>query len=217
MKLIRASCQCGYATNKSRSGYHFEQWWFPLFSRKQGVLSDITITLPSKESKQIVDQEWELYRNTPRDDQQARRIATAKMRAIRNDVYQTFIDTQMRILENEYHTDQDSCFNPPLKTAFHCPHCSNNTLILDQVKVIAFCKTDCVHQYQWPDSEEQGCPKCGYRPHKFLTESEPQYSNQARTICNCPCSSSLDCHSHLDGYCPKCGSLPDSYSTDNKG
>jgi len=212
VKLLRASCPCGYVTRKARSGYHHDQWWFPLFSIGEGALSDVRAALPKSVRKRIDELQFDIYHQTPRDDKMARRHATARMREIEDAIRRTFIERQQATLRNRYESDGTCVFDPPPNSRFRCPDCGDDSLILDQVRVVAVCKADCAHEYDWPDSEEHGCPQCDYRPHAFRAESEARSEEHARTICFCPCSSTTDCTSHTDGYCPKCGALPDVYT-----
>src|SRR5206468_5430499 len=104
--------------------------------------------------------------------------------------------------------------NPDIGSMFPCPQCGRDTLRIDQAYVTAFCRSDCGREYQWHDSEQQGCPKCNHRPHRFAVDTDATFVGQCRTESFCPCSSSLDSVSHLDAYCPKCGHVPNSYQTD---
>lgn len=193
MKLLRASCPCGFHTRKARGGYHFHQWWFPLFSTRTGQLTDVSRSLPDPEVEQI----------------QLSKVQAHKL-------HRPFIESVTRELVNQFASQSDCVFDPPPQSTFRCPQCGNDTLTLNHVHVIAICKADCGHEYQWPDSEEHRCPECDCRPHAFRTESEEQFASQPRTICSCRCSSATDCTSHVDGYCPKCGRLPSAYHADNK-
>jgi len=214
MKLLRASCGCGFVTRKARSGYHHDKWWFPLFSTDTGTLTDVPVSLPTEDRNRIDQQQFALYHETPRDDKHARREASAKMKAFDDEIHKSFIKRETITLRNQYALDAEGVFDPPLQSTYCCPDCGNDSLVLDQVHVIAICKADCGYEYEWPDSETAGCPRCGYRPHRFQTEHEPRFADRPRTTCWCPCSSSTDTASHVDGYCPKCGELPDGYQVD---
>src|SRR5205814_1328437 len=85
-----------------------------------------------------------------------------------------------------------------------CPRCHERHLRLAQVGVWANCRTDCSHRYRWVDSEEQGCPRCGHRPHSFEIEEEPAVLGSSGCVCSCGCSSYTVCRSHEDVFCPKC-------------
>ncbi len=211
MKLLRASCACGYRTRKARSGNHYYQWWFPVFNTAAGTLSDVLAALPQEDRERIDLRNFDIYMQTPRDDMPRRREMSLAMQAFDDEVSSNFITRETIALRNHYSADETCIFDPPLAATFFCPQCGGETLSLKQVSVIAFCKTGCAHEYQWLDSETAGCPKCGHRPHRFQMEHEFEYSSFPRTICGCACSSSTDCLSHIDGYCPKCGNLPADY------
>jgi predicted nucleic-acid-binding Zn-ribbon protein len=136
------------------------------------------------------------------------------MKAFDDEIHKSFIEREAITLRNQYALDDAVLFDPSLQSAFRCPDCGNDSLVLDQVHVTAICKADCGHEYEWLDSETAGCPRCGYRPHRFQTEHEPRFADRPRSICWCPCSSSTDAISHVDAYCPKCGELPDEYQVD---
>jgi hypothetical protein len=211
MKLLRASCPCGYRTRKARSGYHHDRWWFTVFSLTTGKLDDVLAELPADGRQGIHREQFEIYDRTPRDDKAARREALAKMQALDDEIHSKFIERTTIALHSKWQSDDTVIFDPPPSTAFACPRCRKDTLVLKQVSVIAYCKTGCEYKYEWCDSEVGGCPKCGYRPHRFQTEHEDEFAAHPRTTCWCPCSSSTDSISHVDGYCPKCGNLPDAY------
>ena len=215
MKLLRASCPCGYRTRKARSGYHHYKWWFPVFRFDDASLFDVRTALPGDQRNRLDKHQIDLYHQTPRDDKEARREASAQMRAFDDRVRNEFINRAKKELGNQYKSDDSRHFDPPVETSFSCPQCKKHTLTLRLASVIAFCKTGCEQVYDWVDSEMSGCPECSRRPHRFKTECETEFSGKQRTICCCPCSSSTDCISPHDGYCPKCGNLPDTYFVDN--
>lgn len=214
MKLLRASCPCGYRTRKARSGYHYYKWWFPVFHPDDATLVDVLAALPDDLRKHIDQHQFNLYHQTPRDDKAARREASAQMQAFDDEIRTGFINEATDELQRRYGADASCIFDPSLDTSFLCPQCRESTLELKQTSVIAFCRTGCEHTYEWQDSEMSGCPRCGHRPHRFKMEYESEFSDECRTVCWCPCSSSTDCISHHDGYCPKCGDLPDTYDID---
>ena len=193
MKLLRASCPCRFHTRKARVGYHFHQWWFPVFNTTTGQLTDVSRSLPDSEVDQI----------------QLSKIAADKL-------HRPFLESVTRELRIQFASQPDCVFEPPSESSFPCPQCGNDTLTLNHVQVIAICKPDCGHEFQWADSEQHGCPKCDHRPHGFRTETEEQFAGQPRVICSCRCSSATDCTSHADGFCPKCGRLPSAYRVGNK-
>ncbi len=211
MKLLRALCDCGFVSRKARSGYHYHQWWFPVFSTDTSTLTDVRAALPKADLDRIDHLSFKIYRQTPSDDKERRREASAKMESLSRETHDQFIDRETRLLRDRFASTQNCVFDPAPDTVFPCPVCNNHSLILKKVHVVAFCNADCGHEYEWPDSETSGCPRCGYRPHRFQTEHEEQFANHPRTICWCPCSSSTDAISHVDGYCPKCGELPNEY------
>lgn len=53
MKLLRATCDCGFQTQKARCGYHFHKWWFPVLARQTGQLHDVCRSLPDDQVDQI--------------------------------------------------------------------------------------------------------------------------------------------------------------------
>ena len=178
------------------------------------TLADVSATLRDDEQEHIRNYEIDLYHRTPRDDRAARREASTRMSAFAAQVRTDFLTNAIVELQREYESDVFAHFNPPVGSAFLCPHCNRQTLVLKQASIIACCKTGCDHTYDWSDSALSGCPKCNHRPHRFRVEVEAEFSDENRTTCWCRCSSSVDCISHLDGYCPKCGELPQSYDAD---
>ena len=193
MKLVRATCECGFHTQKARDGYHFHKWWFPVLVRETGQIHDVNRSLP---------------------DEQVDRIQLSKVKA--SEIHSPFLDSITRDLLAEYANKDDELFAPAIGDTFRCPNCSNNTLRIVAVLVTAFCNTDCGHEYQWHDSEEPGCPRCNHRPHRFRIEAEDEFTRNDRTFSHCPCSSSMDSASHADAYCPKCGELPVRYHVNNQ-
>ncbi len=190
MKLVKASCPCGFVTNKVRWGYHYFQWWFPMFDIKTGRLIEESFVLPEDEQRQL------MTRGTRAEIgarcAEVEREIIEQLRARRSPDVLLFIDQQ----------DTD-------ETPLLCTRCHKKTLRLLHVIVWANCRTDCGNRYPWTDSEEQGCPTCSHRPHSFEIEGEGEISE--RCVCYCRCSSRTVCRSYEDGYCPKCGSLPSSY------
>jgi len=193
MKLLRATCDCGFHTQKARQGYHFHRWWFPVLVRSTGQLHDVSRCLPEEQ----VDQ-----------------IQLSKVKA--SELHGPFLESVMRELVAEYASKDGEVFEPAIGDKFRCPKCSNSTLQMASVYVTAFCKTDCGHEYQWHDSEERGCPLCSHRPHRFRVDSEDEFASVGRTISHCPCSSSMNSASYADAYCPKCGELPVSYHVNSQ-
>jgi hypothetical protein len=188
MKLLRASCECGYHSRKCRSGYHFHQWWFPVINTLTGELNDVLCAL---------------------SDEQVDLIQLSKVKAV--ELHQPFIEGETRQLSLYYADKADVVFNPGIGNIFTCPKCQKQSLCLSHVHVTAICKVDCGHQYSWPDSEEIGCPVCSYRPHYFEVDTELSINEHDRVTSYCGCSSALKSTSHTDAYCPKCGKLPSSY------
>ena len=117
-------------------------------------------------------------------------------------------------LAAEYAKRTGEFLSPAVGSRFRCPQCSEISLQVEAVDVIAYCRTDCGHQYQWLDSETTGCPLCNHRPHRFRINCDPDSAN--RTTSHCPCSSSMDSADHVDAFCPKCGGLPVSYYRDGR-
>lgn len=216
MKLVQASCDCGFITQKARAGYHFHQWWFPRYAIATGALTDVYRSLPDNDHKRIDQHSIDLFAAIPHTDLAGRREVSADCQRLLNDVHSTFITREFKLLSEQYASQNEVVFNPAVGDELQCPRCGRKKLSLVQVKVIASCKADCGQEYPWRDSEEIGCPKCGYRPHRFRTEIEDSFVGQPRTICSCPCSSTVDCTSHVDGYCPKCGRLPNTYRIGGK-
>jgi hypothetical protein len=190
MRIVRAICACGFHTRKARAGYHFHQWWFPVLDTSTGHLTDHSRSLP----EELVDL-----------------IQLGK--ACADELHRPFTESVTQQLLRKYADRPDTAFNPDSGTMFACPKCRGGTLRVEQVKVTAICKGDCGHKYQWRDSEQHGCPRCSYRPHRFSADAEPIFRGEARTESFCPCSSSMDSASPDDAYCPKCGQLPRSYRT----
>jgi rubredoxin len=188
MKLLRAICECGVYTRKARVGYHFHQWWFPVLDTSTGQLTDRSLSLP----KDQVDL-----------------IQLSKVRA--DALHRPFVESATQELLSHYAGQPQYAFNPDISSTFKCPNCHLSKLRLDQVFVKAFCRSDCDHAYQWFDSEQHGCPKCDYRPHRFEADTDAMFAGHSRTESCCPCSSSMNSASPIDAYCPKCGQLPTSY------
>lgn len=152
MKLLRATCDCGFQTQKARCGYHFHKWWFPVLARQTGQLHDVCRSLP---------------------DDQVDQIQLSKVQASVH--HGPFVETVTRELIEQYASRDEEVFDPGISERFLCPECSRSTLRIIPVRVTALCKTDCGHEYQWHDSEERGCPLCSYRPHRFRVDSEPEF------------------------------------------
>lgn len=190
MKLLRATCDCGFQTRKARVGYHFHQWWFPLLNTRTGELTDVLRSLPGE---------------------QVDRIQLGKVPA--DELHCPYLESVTRELLTQFADQSDAVFNPDIDSTCLCPTCGHNSLRVQQVYVTAICTSDCRHEYQWLDSEQRGCPRCGTRPHRFQVDLESRFSDQARTTSSCRCRSGLDSASHLDAYCPKCGKLPTRYVT----
>lgn len=188
MKLLRGICECGFITRKARVGYHFHKWWFPIFSVASGELTDVTVSLHEND---------------------VRRIQLSKADA--EEIHVPFIEAAKQRLVSQFANRFDVMFNPKNAATSPCPQCRYDKLIIVAVPVSAKCKADCGYEYSWHDSQEQGCPRCSHRPHRFRVDLEPQLSRQTRITTHCPCSSSMESVSHLDAYCPKCGELPVSY------
>lgn len=188
MKLVRATCECGFSTRKARAGYHFHQWWFPVLNSEDGVLTDVSRSLPGDQVSQI----------------QLSKVPAA-------DLHVPFIESVICELIDQFASRPESAFNPEIGASFRCPQCEQEKLSLAQVDVIADCKSGCGHEYRWDDSEQQGCPKCEHRPHRFQVDFEPRLKSLPRTTSFCPCSSTLESAIHSDAFCPKCGGLPDAY------
>lgn len=192
MKLLRATCDCGYHTRKARVGYHFHEWWFPVLDICAGRLTDLSRSLPKD---------------------QVNLIQLSKVRA--DELHRPFIESATHELLNQYSDRPHFAFNPDNGNTFPCPECRQDTLRIDQVFVTASCRSDCGHEYQWHDSEQHGCPKCNHRPHRFAVDTEVTFAGESRTESFCPCSSSMHSASHIDAYCPKCGQLPNTYQTND--
>lgn len=191
MKLVQATCECGFRTRKARFGYHFHKWWFPVFHIANGNLTDVVHSLP---------------------DEQVGLIQRSEVKA--ETFHKPFVTAVTEDLRAQFAKIADFVFNPTIPSNFACPTCRNYSLCLENVYVKAFCRTDCGHEYQWHDSEQFGCPKCTHRPHSFQVDFEPTLFKQNRTLSFCSCSSRLDSNSHVDAFCPKCGQLPESYENE---
>jgi len=129
MRLLRATCECGYQTQKAREGYHFHKWWFPVFSNDTGHLQDVSRQLP---------------------EDQVDLIQLSKVEA--SELHGPFIESVTAELIADYEKRDNECLNPAVGDSFPCPKCSDSTLQIDVVNVTAYCKTDCGHEYQ----EEKG-------------------------------------------------------------
>lgn len=191
MKLLQAICKCGFRTRKARVGYHFHQWWFPMFNIDTKQLTDVFRVLPAD---------------------QIDLIQRSKVKAV--EFHQPYLESIASELLNEYADRSDVVFNPAIGSTLVCPECRQKCLRVDQVRVTAYCKRDCGLEYQWQDSEEHGCPKCNYRPHGFQVDLDLHSARKERVVSSCPCSSSMESASHIDAYCPKCGALPTRYRID---
>lgn len=190
MRIMRATCDCGFHSRKARQGYHFHQWWFPVLVLDTGSLYDVSRSLP---------------------DDQIDQIQLSNIQA--QELHNPFVHLILRELQAEFAGRDDRVFHPSESDTFYCPGCAKPTLRITPVQVRAICKRDCGYEYAWHDTETTGCPICNYRPHRFWVEWEEHFTGSSRTISACPCSSQLDSASHVDAYCPKCGGLPVSYST----
>lgn len=190
MKLLRATCECGFSTRKARVGYHFHRWWFPIIDNTTGELTDVSRSLP---------------------DDQVRLIQLCKVNA--DELHRPFLEFIIRELLSQFADACSVTFNPEIGGVVDCPRCHHLSLHVAPVDVTAVCEAGCTHEYQWHDSEDAGCPICKHRPHRFHIDSELRFAHHARTTSSCPCSSSMDSASHVDAYCPKCGELPDRYDT----
>jgi len=186
-----------------------------LFSTATGELTDVSCALPLDDRKRIDQLTIDLFSEIPYADKAARRAASLRVNWMSDELQASFVARETNALRAEYAGRSECCFDPPPESTFRCPRCRNGSMRLNPVQVIARCKAECGHEYRWLDSEDRGCPNCGYRPHAFRTESEERFAGRRRTVCYCPCSTSTDCVSHQDGFCPKCGSLPDSYVVDD--
>ncbi|WP_425395585.1 hypothetical protein [Aeoliella sp.] len=193
MKLLRASCDCGFCSRKARVGCHFHQWWFPLFERRTGQMHDIARALPDEQVVLI----------------QLGKVAAAEL-------HKPFLKSVVRELDEQYAGNDEYLLKPGPVDRLPCPQCSRSSLKIVQVRVVANCKADCGHEYRWLDSESRGCPRCNHRPHAFSADLEPAFADQGRVISSCPCSSNLESAAHTDAYCPKCGELPEKYRVDGR-
>ena len=190
MKLLRATCECGFHKLKARVGYHFHQWWFPILDISVGQLTDCSLKLP---------------------EDQIDLIQFGKASA--SELHPAFIEPATQELIGQYAIQSRFVFDAKIGSTFVCPNCCQSTLRMGQVHVKAFCTTDCGNEFPWPDSELQGCPKCNHRPHRFEVDTDAVFASPARTLSYCPCSSSMGSGSPVATYCPKCGQLPVSYET----
>ena len=215
MKLVRAQCPCGFATRKGPCrGYHFHQWWFPVYCQTTGCLTDAARSFPANECKEFDRMSCEVLVRIPHDrNEQRNALAQIEARCMRQ--HELFIASATRALQVEYANRPDHVFDPPCDARLNCPQCRNETLCIERVVAMAHCK--CGLEYEWPDSEAAGCPQCGHRPHRFRTEHEPaDLPRTPERSPACRCSSSLDSISHVDAFCPKCGELPETYNLGDK-
>lgn len=190
MKILRATCECGFRSRKARAGYNFHQWWFPVLDTSTAQLTD--------RSRSLADDLVSL-------------IQRSKARA--DELHRVFVKPATQDLASEYADQPRFTFNPEVGSTFRCCNCGREALRIEQEKVTAFCRTDCGLEYQWHDSEQLGCPKCKSRPHRFLADTDANFDGQDRTESCCGCSASMDSASHVDAFCPKCGQLPNHYET----
>lgn len=191
MKLLRVICHCGFHSRKARSGYHFHQWWYPVLDLQTGSLTDLAYKLPEEHANLI-----QLSKVTKSDA---------------DEIHRQFAIATSCELRNRFSGQADTTFDPEIGSVHRCPSCSRESLRLEQAYVVAHCKLDCGHEYQWHDTEQHGCPKCNHRPHRFSVDMEESFQGAKRVRSGCRCSSGLDSVSHLDAYCPKCGALPVVY------
>ncbi|PQO29207.1 hypothetical protein C5Y96_15785 [Blastopirellula marina] len=214
MKLVQATCACGFQTHKARSGYHYHQWWFPVFSSTKSQLSDIELSLPEEDRDRLSQFDHQAYLDLPDRSIESKQKMREDCEEHRRSVHEAFVNSQLEEFREAYANSDESTFNPLCGDALMCPVCRKRSLILRQVEVLAFCHPDCGHEYRWEDSEEKGCPRCDYRPHRFKIVTSGKKSKTASTKGYCDCASTCELDSHVDGFCPKCGKLPVSYEVD---
>lgn len=213
MKLVQATCECGYQTRKARSGYHFHQWWFPVFSSAKSQLSDIQLTLPEEDRERIDHFSHQAYMNLPDRSAESKRVMHEECKAFTQSVHDAFVNAMLEEVQESQVDAEESVFDPPPGEVFTCPGCKKRSLVLGQVEVLAYCQKECGHEYRWDDSEVKGCPQCNYRPHRFKIMSHQTEKSGVPTLGACECSSMTESESYVDGFCPKCGALPYAYST----
>ncbi len=196
MKLVRASCQCGFSTNTVRWGYHFLEWWFPTYDVRTGRLAEEHFRLPDDEQRRLMSK-------CTTDEIAARRrgVEEELTGRLRERYRVNNLDNNSLIIDERDRTE----------AKLLCSRCHRTTLKIQQVIVWANCRTDCAHRYQWIDSEELGCPICSHRPHSFQIEDNSSGSAMQPDICSCGCSSYITCCDHEDCFCPKCCKRPTGY------
>lgn len=215
MILVRATCICGFHTRKARSGFHFDRWYFPLLNLRTFELSDLEVPFPESERKRIKELNSIDFKATVDRGREARNQAAARMAKREKDAQRQYILSKKPQLKTQYENDPEVAFDPA-QEGFTCPECGKKDGVrIQQVKAIAVCRLDCGHEYIWPDSQHSGCPLCGHRPHRFKTETEPEFADLPRIESACGCASTLVSGSHVDAYCPKCGRLPGAYRLDD--
>lgn len=196
MKLVKATCPCGFATHKARWGRHCWQWWFPTYDVRTGQLAEEYFQLPEDERRRL----WTTC-TSEEIAARCREVEAESTDRLRRR-YEASASVGLVLFINEHDFSDAQLL---------CPRCHQNNLRLRQVVVWANCRTDCGHRYRCADSEERGCPICGHRPHSFEIEEEPAAHGSSGCVCWCGCSSHTVCRSHEDGICPKCGNLPSGY------
>lgn len=216
MKLVQATCECGYQTRKARSGYHFHTWWFPVFSHTKSQLTDVELSLPEEDRMRILDYEHQLYRQLPDRSNESKWAMHEQCKEYTQSVHDAFVGSMLEELQESHADSEESVFNPPCGKAFKCPGCMKKSLELRQVDVLAYCHAECRHEYLWDDSEMHGCPRCNYRPHRFKVVPLHEDETAVPTLGSCECSSTTESQSYIDAYCPKCGSLPTAYRVSQK-
>lgn len=100
MKLLRATCECGFRSRKARVGYDFHQWWFPLLDTTSGQLTDVSRSLPK-------DQVNLIQRNKARAEE----------------LHRPFLQRVTQELILQYADQSRTAFNPDFGSTFECPGC----------------------------------------------------------------------------------------------
>lgn len=216
MKLVQATCDCGYQTHKARSGYHFHQWWFPVFSHATAKLSDVELKLPEEDRMRILEFEQELYHEFSDHSWETKQEISQKSDEFTQSIHQAFLRSELEEYQPSSFDSAEATFDPRCGDVFTCPGCRKNSLQLRQVEVWAYCHRDCKHRYRWNDSETDGCPKCEYRPHRFKIVAPDASNMTSPTFGRCACDSITESESSSDGYCPRCGCLPKTYQVNQK-
>lgn len=212
MILIHGVCDCGARTRRVRSGYHQQQWWFPLLSSEQAVLSDVVVKfsaddreLYSQLSSEVAQQSDE----KPLDRTAAREALEEQQEAFE----EAFIRVERAILQERWETSGEYLFDLRVSEVLDCSGCLNHSLTIHQVRVRAICGPDCGNKYDWNDSEHSSCPQCQQRPRQFVLGNLRSASSPGAVVGQCQCGSEIVTDAIEDGYCPLCGALPTAYLT----